>query len=181
MTMRAQSERLRLEYRESVARAKELFSSAGGERLRARPAGGGWCAAECVEHLALTGEDYVKRIRAAIESAKTRPAGGEEKLSLAGRVLMRMFEPPVRRRFTAAPHLVPAAAAPRLDLLLGRFEQAHVHLMRLVEETDALDRTRIRIALPDSDWVRLTLFDTFELIAAHDRRHLWQAERAARV
>jgi hypothetical protein len=94
---------------------------------------------------------------------------------------VRSFEPPFRSRFTAAVEFVPAAVPPRLDLLLGRFDTTHNHLMRLVEETDAIDRMRIRLVLPASDWMRLTLFDAFSIIAAHDRRHLWQAEQAARV
>ncbi|HUP44045.1 MAG TPA: DinB family protein [Thermoanaerobaculia bacterium] len=179
--MRAQTERLRLEYRDSVARAKELVGSSTAAALRTRPEDGSWCAAECLDHLNLTAEDFIRRIREAVGQTAVRPPRREEKLSLPGRFYVRNYEPPPRRRFTAAATLVPAAAGPRIDVLLGRFEQIRTQLIHLVEETDSIDRMRIRLPYADSDWTRLTLFDTFCLLAAHDRRHLWQAEQAARV
>ena len=180
--MRAQSERLRLEYRDCVARANELLEKAGPDGMRRKPDGGGWTAAECLEHLVLTADDTAKKIRAALDAAEIRPPRSEEKLSFFGKILIRSFEPPVRKRYTAAHYLVPPAAnPPRLDRLLVRFDEVHARLGRLVEETDAIDRMRIRIALPESEWMKVTLFDAFSMIAAHDRRHLWQAERAARL
>jgi hypothetical protein len=179
--MRAQTERLRLEYRDSIARARELVSRSGSEAMRRKAEDGGWCASECLDHLNLTNEDYLRRMTAAVGAAEVRPPRREETLSWIGRYFVRSFEPPVKRRFTAAATLVPAGTPPRIELLASRFEQTHQHLIRLIEETDAIDRTQIKITLADSDWVRVTLFDAFCLLAAHDRRHLWQAERAARV
>ena len=180
--MRAQSERLRLEYRDCVARAKELIVRAGIEGARRKPEDGGWSAAECLEHLVLACEDSAKRIGVAIDSAPVRPPRREETLSFVGKMLVKSFEPPSRRHFTAARQLVPVpVAAPRVDLIISRFEQTHARVSQLVEETDAIDRMNIKITLPDSDWWKITIFDAFNLIAAHDRRHLWQAERAARL
>ncbi|HEU4521868.1 MAG TPA: DinB family protein [Thermoanaerobaculia bacterium] len=179
--MRAQTERLRLEYRDSTLRAKELVSSSSADALRRKPAEGGWCAAECLDHLNLTAADYMRRIREAIDHSVVRPPRREEKLSWIGRYFVRNFEPPPRRRFTTAATLVPAAVAPRIDVLLHRFEQTHLQMIRLAEETDAIDRMSIKLPVADSDWVRISVFDALCLMGAHDRRHLWQAEHAARV
>lgn len=179
--MRPQTERLRLEFRDSMARAKELVARSASDSMRRKPEDGGWCAAECLDHLNLTNEDYLRRMTAAVAAAEVRPPRREENLSWIGRFFVRGFEPPVKRRFTAAATLVPASTPPRLELLASRFDQTHQHLIRLIEETDAIDRMQVRIALADSEWIRVSLFDAFCLLAAHDRRHLWQAERAARV
>ena len=179
--MRPQTERLRLEYRDSVARARELVSGCSATVFRARPSDGTWSAAQCLEHLNLTNAEYLRRVRDELKGASVRPPRREEKLSLVGRLVVRSYEPPVRRRFNAGGTLVPAAEPPRTDLILGRFEQEHRQMVALLEETDAMDRTRVKIPLGDYDWLRLTLFDILCLLAAHDRRHLWQAERAARV
>lgn len=179
--MQVQTERLRLEYRDCVARAKDLVAGAGLDALRRKADDGGWSAAECLDHLNLSTEDSIRRIREAIEESEQRPARREEKLTLVGRLILRNMEPPIRRRYTAAATVVPAATPGRVDILLGRFEQLHGQLVRLLEETDALDRMRIKVTLADYEWLRPTLFDTFCIIGAHDRRHLWQAERAARV
>ena len=77
--------------------------------------------------------------------------------------------------------MVPGAAPSRIDVLISRFDQTHAQLVKLIEETDAIDRMRIRIPFADYEWLRPTLFDTFCIIAAHDRRHLWQAEQVSRV
>lgn len=179
--MQVQTERLRLEYRDCVARAKDLVAAASLDSLRRKPEGGGWSAAECLDHLNLSVEDSIRRIREAMEESRQRPARREEKLTLVGRLILRNFEPPIRRRYTAAATAVPAAKPGRIDVLLGRFEQVHGELIRLVEETDPIDRMRIRVTHADYEWLRPSLFDTFCIIGAHDRRHLWQAERAARV
>jgi hypothetical protein len=179
--MNAQSERLRLEYRDSVARARDLVSGSGLDALRRKGADGGWCAAECLDHLNLSTEDSMRRIREALAESSPRPARREEKLSLVGRFIVRNYEPPARRRYTAAATVVPAAAPARIDLLVAKFEQTHAQLVKLLEETDAIDRMRIKVSFADYEWLHPTLFDTFCIIAAHDRRHLWQAERAARV
>lgn len=179
--MNAQTERLRLEYRDSVARARELVAGSGLEALRRKGAEGGWCAAECLDHLNLSAEDSMRRIREALAESPPRPARRAERMSLVGRFIVRNYEPPARRRYTAAATIVPAAAPARIDLLLGRFEQAHAQLEKLLEETDGIDRMRIRVSFADYEWLHPTLFDTFCIVAAHDRRHLWQAERAARV
>lgn len=179
--MRAETERLRLEYRDSVARARELVSSCAAAALRSAPSSGSWCAAQCIDHLNRTNETYVRRAREELKSATLRPARQKERLSLLGRLVVRSYEPPVRRRFSAGADLLPAAEPSRSDVLLSRFEQTHLQMISLLEETDAIDRTRVRIPLADSDWLRVSLFDMLCLLAAHDRRHLWQAERAARV
>ena len=100
--MQVQTERLRLEYRDCVARAKDLVSGAGLDALRRKTDDGGWSAAECLDHLNLSAEDAIRRIREAIEESEQRPARREEKLTLVGRFILRNMEPPIRRRYTAA-------------------------------------------------------------------------------
>ena len=179
--MQAQTERLRLEYRDCVARAKDLIAGSSLEALRRKAPGGGWSAVECLDHLNLSAEDSIRRITEALEESETRPARRAERLSLVGRFVVRSYEPPIRRRFTAAATVVPSAAPGRIDVLISRFEQRHTQLVKLIEETDAIDRMRIKVPFADYEWLRPTLFDTFCIIAAHDRRHLWQAEQASRV
>ncbi len=176
--MQIQTERLRLEYQDSIARGLELAARIDDQRLRRRPDAGGWCAAECLEHLSVTMEVYQKRIREAMYKGKLRPARRKEKVSLIGRIVARVLEPPVGRKLSApgefAPQNVPERAA-----LLRRFEQTHRAMIQLIEETDAIDRGRVKVPATGSERMRLPLLDIFAVLAAHDRRHLWQAERAA--
>ena len=49
-----QIEILKAELNASSERAKALFKNHSNDQLTHKPANGGWSAAECVEHLALT-------------------------------------------------------------------------------------------------------------------------------
>lgn len=149
------------------------------EALRRRPAENSWSAAECIEHLSVATETYVRRIRRALETARRRAPRKKEKLSFVGSIYIRFMEPPVRRRLPAPKGLMPGAVAENRDALLARFDQTHRALIELIEETDAFDRTGIKLRSPIR-LIKVSLLDSFALLAAHDRRHLWQAERAAR-
>lgn len=178
--MRAHTERLRLEFEDSIGRGLELAAKVDDQTLRRRPEEQSWCAAECLEHLSVTMEIYQRRIREALDGNKLRPARQREKISLLGRIFQRVLEPPVGRRFDTAAGFMPGAL-PERYLLMKRFEQTHRSMIRLIEETDPIDRMRIKVAAPGTSRLRLPLLDTFSVLAAHDRRHLWQAEHAARV
>jgi hypothetical protein len=171
------TQRLCRELREAVLRGRALITAADDAKLYQRPGEASWSAAECVEHLSLTAEKYNRRIRRMLETAKTRPAGGPAKHTIIGRILLSMMEPPVRRKLPAPKGFVPGSGDPR-DVLLARYEAAHEELIKLIEETDAIDRTRVKVPSPATNLIRISLHDAFALISAHTRRHLWQAERA---
>lgn len=171
------TEQLSREFREAVLRGRALIAAADETKLYKRPAEGSWSAAECVEHLSITAEKYARRIRRMLETASTKPPRERTKHSLVGRLLLSMMEPPVKRKLPAPKSFVPGAGDPR-DVLLARYEAAYEEMIKLLEETDAIDRTRVKVASPASNLIKISLHDAFALLSAHARRHLWQAERA---
>ena len=177
--MRVQTERLRLEVLDSIGRARELTRKYDEATFRRRPEEHGWSAAECLDHLNSSTESFVRKIRRVLESVKTvPPKGGFEDLTLYGRIYLWFMEPPVRKRVPSPRNFVPAVTTASREAMLMRFEKAHRELIQLIEETDAIDRTRVKLPTPVSKWFRVSLLDTFAVLASHDRRHLWQAERA---
>ncbi len=178
--MKPQTERLRQEYDDVIRRAKALVGRLDDRALVRRPGDAAWSAAECVDHLSATAEMYVRRMRRVIDASGARSDSPNEKHSLTGRMFLYIMEPPVRRMRVKIPSekLAPRAL-PSRDELLRRFDEMHAQLIGLLVESDALDRTRIRVPSPASKRVTLSLLDAFALLASHARRHLWQAERAA--
>jgi hypothetical protein len=176
--LQTQTVRLRLEFEDSIGRGLELVARCDDDALRRRPAPDSWCAAECLEHLSMTMESYQRRIRKALDAEKPRPARQKEEMSFFGRIILAIFEPPVGRRFHTPTSLTPG---PWLDraVLSRRFDQSHRGMIKLIEETDPIDRMRVKIPAPGTERIKVPLLDTFAILAAHDRRHLWQAERAA--
>lgn len=175
--MQVQTEKLRLELLDAIAVAKELATRVDPEAFRRRPEDGSWSAAECIEHLSLSAETFVRRLRRVVEASKRMPPPRAEKLTWIGRAYVWLLEPPVGRKLPAPQSFVPGAVAERA-VLMARFERTHRELIALIEETDTIDRTRIKVPTPVGKWVRISLLDSFTALAAHARRHLWQAQRA---
>lgn len=170
--------RLKSEFDDVTTRVRELVARIDDATLQRRPADASWSTAECVEHLSVTADKYVRRIARAIENGERRPYRPGARHTLWGRFWLWILEPPIRRKFKVPPPFAPKSAPPREELL-SRFDAAHAALKRLVEETDALDRTRIKVQSPPSKYIWLSLLDAFAILASHCRRHVIQAERAA--
>jgi hypothetical protein len=98
---------------------------------------------------------------------------------MVGRVWLALVEPPVRIRLKVpAAALQPGEITTR-DALLARFGETHATLIALLDESDAYDRMRLRVPSAFAKRITVTLYDAFVVLAAHGRRHLWQAGRAA--
>lgn len=176
--MTSETARLRAELEDVIIRVRQLVAGVDDAALQRKPGPEAWSAAECIEHLSVATEKYVKRIARALESGDCRPAREGARHSLWGRFWLWLLAPPVKRKLPVPPPLVPRSAPARQELL-AHFDASHGALMRLLDETDALDRTRIKVASPTSKYIRLSLLDAFAILASHGRRHLVQAERAA--
>ena len=178
--MKPHTERLHREFDEVIRHAGELVSRLDDAALHRRPSAGSWSVAECVDHLSATAEMHVRRFRRTLDAATARNGSNREKLSWRGRFFVYIMEPPVGRVRLPLPtsKLAPAEMRSR-EALMQRFGEMHRQLLALLDESDAFDRNRLRVTTPASKRITITLVDGFSLLAAHARRHLWQAERAA--
>lgn len=147
-----------------------------------RPSGGGWCVAECVEHLNLTSRAFLPILREALRDGRVRgltaPADSL-RLDLVGRLLLRANEPPVRRYVrirTTAPFVPPAVDAKAS--VVREFEELQQSLIALLDSTEGLAIAKIKIRSPFNAKLGYSVYSALRVIPAHQRRHLWQAERA---
>jgi len=175
--MNEQTVRLRSELEEIMRRGKELVASVDDAVLTRRPAEGSWSAAECIEHLNISAEKYVRRFRRALDAGPKLAPRAQEKLTWRGRFFVWLAEPPPRRKLAAPRGYAPQSAPPREELV-ARYVFLHAELIRMLEESDAIDRSKILVNSPASRYIKLRLLDGYSLLTAHARRHLWQAERA---
>jgi len=164
---------------ESVnAEARAMVESAAPEALVKQPEGGGWSVADCLAHLAQTVRLYNPKIEAAIAAGRKAGQTGEGPFNygLLGKFFLWVLEPPVRMKVKAPPVFHPAngvTAQQALDDMLSQ----HAEMLRLVEEADGLDLGRVKVQSPASDKIKLSLGAAFGSMAAHGRRHLWQAKQ----
>jgi len=64
-----------------------------------------------------------------------------------------------------------------LEQVAPRFYELQSDLICMLRSAANLNLNRIRITSPLSNHVRYNLYSCFLIIAAHQRRHIWQAEQ----
>jgi hypothetical protein len=170
------------ELRETSRRADALATGHTASLLLRRPFERRWCAAECIEHLNLSNSCYLPRIEGALRILREQnlTASGPFILEWNARLLKWWLEPPSRLRLpTGAPfqpiHVNDTAAC------FGKFESLNRRLKEQLDSARGLDLGGAQIVSPFAQNVKYSVYSAFVLIAAHNRRHLWQAENALRM
>lgn len=137
-----------------------------------------WSIALCLDHLTVANTVYGERMRGAIEYART--AGwtrkGPAQPGFFGRKFAESLEPPVKRRTSAPGKIKPRPVTSR-DEILRSYHQAHDDIRRMLADAAEIDVNRATFVNPFIGIVRVRVSTAFHVIAAHDRRHLWQAEQ----
>ena len=170
------------EIQQADRRADDLVASLTDQQFHWQPDGGrGWSVAQCLEHLAATNVLYGAAVRQGIESARQR--GWTPYVPLKpgffGRRFISSLEPPVRRRSRAPGTVRPQSQLSRSEIL-RRYHDAHARVMEMIGQAAAIDPNRATFANPFFRLVRVKVATGLRVIAAHDRRHLWQAEQVMR-
>jgi hypothetical protein len=172
MTMDAQLAELCEQFRLNSKRAEAVVSKAGEQRLAVRPKPDSWSAAECLAHLTVSTEMFLPVWRAAFAGG---PQGnGPYKMDVIGKILHWVLQPPPRLRVKAPANFQPVDTREALAKFLASQEQ----LLTLVSGSAGLALDRIKVASPADSRVRYNVWSSLRVAEAHQRRHLWQAERA---
>lgn len=160
-------------------RATRLIDSLDEARFHARRDPTRWSAAECIAHLTLTTRVYVPLIDAALAQGTTLAGVPHYRRDIPGWLLSVLLEPPVRIRLKTLAAFVPASTGTRAEVG-AEFTRSQTELVRRIEKASGRDLTALKIVSPFNARLRYNLYSAFRVLAAHERRHLWQAERAAR-
>lgn len=155
----------------------ELVRGLSDEALAWRPAPTKWSIADCLAHLNITNRDYyIKTIRHTIADARARGVVGAEPYQhgFFGNLFVRMIEPPARFRVPAPRALIPPADSNPREIV-AEFMSSQNELQLLLREADGIDLGRAKVVSPINKRLKFTLGQSFRMLAAHERRHLWQA------
>jgi hypothetical protein len=145
-----------------------------------KPAPDAWSVAQCLDHLATADRVYLQAMRVAADEGRRtsrmrrRPAVP----GLIGGLFVRMLEPPVTpRKKSRAPRKIEPGPTPALATAYADFLAAHADACAFLHANGDLDLVGIRFVNPFVRGVRFSLATGLHVIAAHERRHLWQARR----
>ena len=158
--------------------ATDLVVELSEAQFNWRPEAGRWSIAECLTHLNVTARQYFPLIRAAIEQARARHllSAGPFRHGFLGNWFVRSLEPPVKRRFKAPKIFVPPPDQPFVSVV-PEFMGVQEQLLRFVRDANGVDLARAKVHSPASRLIRISLGQSLALLAAHERRHLWQARQ----
>lgn len=151
-----------------------LSEDLGAWRLR----DGSWSVAECLDHLAVANRVYLRAMRPAAEQAREqgRRRRGPARPGIIGRWFVRTLEPPPRRLFSVkAPGAIRPRPSPALADALSAFLASQQEVRTLLRTSADLDLAGASFQNPLVRGVRFSLATGLHVIAAHERRHLWQA------
>lgn len=161
------------------AAADALAARVTDEEFFWQPDGGArWSIALCLDHLAVANSVYGAAMRAAVDRARATgwTRTGPAVPGFFGRKFAQSLEPPVRRR-TKAPGKIRPKHLESRDQILRAYHAAHDDIRRLIADAATVDVNRATFTNPFIGLVRVKVSTGFSVIAAHDRRHLWQAEQ----
>ena len=156
--------------------ARELVAGMNDTALAWRPEPGRWSIGENLLHLNLVGEQYVKAIDECIAGARESElfSSGPFRYAFFSSLLVEGMEPPACRKLRTTRAVTPPPDAP-VAAALPTFLHLQDQLAELLKRAEGLDLARATLVSPLMRRVRHSLGLAFAFVAAHERRHLWQA------
>jgi hypothetical protein len=174
-------EDIRTQLEAASSHAQQLVADLRPESIERRPNPTSWSVAECIVHLSLTTDAYVPTIRKALADGRQQNLLSTRqsfRMELAARLLAWWLEPPYRLKSRTPAAFVPGSAD--FTKALPDFLHRQQQLFHLLTEAKGLAIDRLQIASPFAPQVRYSVYSAFRIIAAHQRRYLWQAQQVAR-
>lgn len=160
--------------------ASRLVNRYSEEELRWQPDGGkAWSIAQCIDHLASSNSVYLDALLPAIRSANTaaKPVRALKPIAFA-RLFLRVLEPPVKGKAKAPDKILPGGQTSGAEAL-RKLQRTHEEVADAIRELGGKNPNRIYFRNPLFRAVRLRAGTALLIMAAHERRHLWQAERVS--
>lgn len=143
-----------------------------------------WSIAHCLDHLAVANRVYLQAMTPPAERAlgQGRRRRGPAVPGLIGGWFVRSMEPPVRPRFRMkAPKKIIPRESPPLGDAAAQFLTSHDEAGAFLRTYADIDLAHVVFPNPFIRGVRFSLATGLHVIAAHERRHLWQAWNVRRA
>jgi hypothetical protein len=158
--------------------ARRIIAGLSEVQVNWQPRDAAWSMAQCLDHLARANTVYAAALRAAVVDARAarKPRRGPIQPAWFSRFFIRTLEPPPKRKLRAPKKIVPASRIAAHEAL-GAFLGSQEEVRAVVREGAGLDLNRIRFHNPFIGFLRFTVGAGLLIIAAHNRRHIWQAEQ----
>ena len=157
-------------------RARQLLAGVTDRQANWRPDNGAaWSIAACLEHMAITNNSYLAALQDSVHRAKS----GHVPFAPAGwfsRYFLKKAEPPVTIKIKAPAKIQPPDNINPAEAL-AHFVASNEAVSQFAASTAGLNLGGVRFKNPFIRGLNFTIATGLLIIAAHNRRHLWQADR----
>ena len=176
-------EGLRQQFRLIKSDANTLIAGLSQSAFNWRRESAAWSMGQCLEHLNVTTRAYLPRLDESIEQARRQRClgPGPYRYGWLQMWFVQSMEPPVKRRSTAPKVFRPQSVQLPLAETLNAFLSCQGELVVRLHEARAIDLRRATVRSPVIPLVRFSLGIAFAMMAAHERRHIWQARQVRDV
>jgi DinB superfamily len=168
------------QYRSNQAKAKSLVGRLSYGQLNWR-AGGAWSVAECLAHLAASNRGVGDVMLESLElrvNGKPAKGGGIPMPGFAAQMIVGSLEPPPKFKARAAAATRPNAPGYGPEIL-DEYLASHDKLLEVMRRGAALRLSEVSFRHPVLPF-RVPVDQGLAMMAAHDRRHLWQADQVTK-
>jgi len=161
---------------EVTAEARAKFGALNREQLNWRPPDGGWSVGQCLEHLIKTSEIYSEDFRSIADGTRATSfwENWSPLSSFFGRFLTSYMDKDEKKVKTTERFVPPSEIE---ENIVDRFEASQQELISLIDSTSNADWDRTKLTSSFQGFVTYSLADAYRIIAAHQRRHIRQADR----
>ena len=169
----------RLDFEANEAALRDLTNNLSTAELNWQPEDRrAWSILQCAEHLALAHGAYLGAMWPAVRGGKASGLRrkGPIRPSATGALFLKKLEPPVTRKVRAPKVLVPAVDHNK-DEVMAKFARTHEQIRDLIRDAADLDLNGIKFRNPLLPLLRVRAGTGLLIMAAHERRHLWQARQ----
>jgi hypothetical protein len=163
------------QFHRATRESNRLLLGREAEDLTTRLEPGSWSVTECLDHLARTTLWFLPALSRAVASAPELTTNRPLRTGTITLLLIRNLEPPYRLRYKAMPQLAPQEG--EFAAARSSFENSQAQLSEAVQSAAGLAIDKVKVPCPLCSHVTYNAYGAFRMLAAHQRRHLWQMEQ----
>ncbi|KAB2847087.1 MAG: DinB family protein [Melioribacteraceae bacterium] len=161
---------------------KNLTEDLSEEKFNTKPAPDSWSVAECISHLNATWNPYKKLLDEAIANNQNSSVKNPD--DFKPRFIMKKFtemmEPPYKFKMKTFAQFVSSEKLSKQGTI-NKFNDTIEQAAKYIHACENVDIKKTIIVSPVSKVIKYQLGELFPFLAAHARRHIWQAENVKKI
>jgi len=167
---------------EQVKQQAMILENENLKMLNWKPSKSSWSILECLEHLNLYGDFYLKEIEEKMLKGKTSEPVEVFKSGWFGNYFANALAPKqgaVTNKMKSPRDKVPDLS--KLDKkTVGRFIKQQDHLLALLDQAKKVNLMKIKTSISISTFIKTRLGDTFRFLINHTDRHMIQTNKVVK-